>query len=116
MRWNRNSLSKSYSKGEESYSQNGKMWRKREIPAESRCGDQVPNKCVTSLNTHCLVRSVFLVFLHTKLDLICRNKYCCSQSINLVTKFAGHSYIKSSKGELLHRSVRLERELIDQVN
>ena len=53
---------------------------------------------------------------YTKLDLICRNQYCCSQSINLGTKFAGHSYIKSSKGALLHRSIRLERELIYQVN
>ena len=53
---------------------------------------------------------------YTKLDLICRSKYCCSKSINLGTKFAGHSCMKSSKGELLHRSVRLERELIDQVN
>ena len=55
-------------------------------------------------------------FSYTKLDLICRNKYCCSKSINLGTKFAGHSCIKSSKGELLHRSVRLERKLIYQVN
>jgi hypothetical protein len=55
-------------------------------------------------------------FSYTKLDLICRNKYCCSKSINLGTIFARHSGIKSSKGELLHRSVRLERKLIYQVN
>ncbi len=29
----------------------GKCGEKGKIPAESRCGDQVPNKCVTSLHT-----------------------------------------------------------------
>ncbi len=46
---------------------------------------------------------------HTKLGLICRSKYCCSKSINLGTRFAGHSSIKSSTGELLHMPVRWER-------
>jgi hypothetical protein len=42
------SLSKSYSKGEESSpAKMGKCGGKGKIPAESRCGDQVP----TSLNT-----------------------------------------------------------------
>ncbi len=70
---------------------------------------------VLLLLTHFLVLG--LSFLsYTKLDLMCRNKYCCSKSINLRTKFAGYSCMKSSQGKLLHRSVRLERELIYQIN
>jgi hypothetical protein len=30
------------------------MWRKREIPVETRGCDQVPNKCVTSTSLHTL--------------------------------------------------------------
>ncbi len=106
---------KTYSKGKKTYKSKREKWRKKgTLPVESENCVQVPNKCVTSLHTTLMLGLPF--FSYTKLDLICRNKYCCSKSINLGTKFAGHSCVKSSKGELLHRSVRLERKLIYQVN
>jgi hypothetical protein len=70
-------------------------------------GNQWPSKAPHlgySLSIWACLSSVY-----TKLDLLSRSKYCCSKSNNLGTKFAGHSYMKSSKGRLLHTSVRLER-------
>ena len=64
---------------------------------EKAVNDQVLAMCVLSLSLPCG---------YTKLGLICRSKYCYSKSINLGTRFARHSTIKSSTGELLHRPVR----------
>ncbi len=78
-------------------------WRKLQTFMRRQSMTKSPNKCISSL----LLGLPFLWY--TKLDLICRSKYCCSKSNNLGTRFAGHSKIKSLTGELLHRPVRWER-------
>ena len=95
-------------KGERYYSQNGKNLKEkgntcREQDLLIKCPIEVPNLGYSLSMWVCLSSG------YTMLGLLCRSKYCCSKFINLGTRFAGHSYKKSSKGELLHRLVRLER-------
>jgi len=73
-----------------------------------KCPIEVPNLGYSLSMWVCLSSG------YTMLGLLCRCKYCCSKFINLGTRFAGHSYKKSSKGELLHRLVRLEMGTMEE--